>query len=76
MFTDTTYKREFGVIPTYDDVERVNCVDAGRGSHTMCGLYTCCGTPRAYYHRDECANNALTNGSHVPNVWDNIRLAN
>ena len=40
------YTKKFGVEPKYDDLERVNCVQAGTSCHYMCGICTYCEKPR------------------------------
>jgi len=40
------YEKRFGVKPKHDDLERVNCVQAGTSCHYMCGICVWCDKPR------------------------------
>lgn len=40
--------------PRDDDLERVNCPEAGKVGHFHCGLFPCCGQPKFAFHNPGC----------------------
>ena len=44
--TAAAFRKRFGVKPTQDDLERVNCMQAGLPGHTQCGICIEHGKPR------------------------------
>lgn len=38
MITEEQFKKQFGIEPEQDDLDRVNCTKAGNAGHWSCGV--------------------------------------
>lgn len=50
--TESAFNILFGRWPEEDDLERVNCLKAGKIGHHCCGLCSKCGYPRFMFNRN------------------------
>lgn len=55
--TEAEYTKFVGRPPIQDDLERVNCKDAGKHGHSFCGWNACKNMPMfmSQHHKDGCS---------------------
>jgi hypothetical protein len=46
LVDDSEFERMTGLAPEADDLDRVNCPQAGNEGHMFCGICVPCGKPR------------------------------